>query len=149
MSSAAPANGTTGRLPKLGVVSVDGTRIARITQFSINSEVGESAWGDSDSEGYTNRLPARADCTGSLQGKFDNDSPVYDLFAPGDIVQLDLFETNAAGDYWALPSALIKNFQLTYDQDSKEVVGWTADFGTDGKFYYPGQSGAPSRSYPT
>jgi hypothetical protein len=38
---------------------------------------------------------------------------------------------------------------MTYDQDSKEVVEWTADFGADGKYYYPGESGAPVETLPT
>jgi hypothetical protein len=141
-----PADGSTARSGELGKAVIEDTLVARITKWSLEDSVGESAWGDSDSEGYTNRKAARKDCTGSLEGKFDEDSPVYDLFATGDIVELVLWET--ATDYWAFPRALMKNFKITYDQDTKEVVGWTADFGADGKFYRPGAVGAPAHTLP-
>lgn len=145
----ADANGTTARRGNEGKVNVDDEQIARLTQWSLNSSVSETAWGDSDSEGFTNRSPARKDCTGSIQGKFDNDDKVYDLFAPGDLVELVLFEANVANAYWTFPSALIQNYQITYDQDSKEVVGWQSDWGADGRFYPPGSAGAPVQTYPS
>lgn len=141
-----PANGTTARTGKDAKAVVDDELIARMTSWAFNPSAGETAWGDSDSEGYTNRACGRKDGTGSTAGKFDEDTPVYDLFIAGDIVEYVLWENTA--DYWALPSAFVQNFNLTYDQDSKEVVGWTSDFGADGKFYYPGQSGAPSHTLP-
>ncbi len=45
--------------------------------------------------------------------------------------------------------ALITGYQLTLDQDSKEVVGWTADFGADGQYYRPGETGQPTETFPT
>ncbi len=149
MPAPAPANGTTARSPRKALVSLDGTRLARVTKWDLNAMVETSKWGDSDSEGFTNRLAARADGTGTIEGKFDNVNPPYNVFAPGDNVQIDLFETDVAGDYWTFPNAQIESFKIQYDQDTKEAVGWTADFGADGRFYRPHQSGAPSRTYPT
>ena len=126
---------------------MDGTLIARLTVWNLNASTSESAWGDSDSGGYTNRKKARRDGTGSIGGKFDEDDQVYDVFREGDIVTLVLWET--ATDYWVFPSALIQNFQLEYNPDTKEVVGWTSDFGADGIFYAPGQAGAPTHTLPS
>jgi len=141
-----PADGSTARTGTNGKVVVEDTLVARITQWVMNATSSETAWGDSDSEGYTNRSKARLDATGSMVGKFDEDSKVYDLFMPGDIVELVLFETE--DDYWALPRALIQTFNVTYNQDTKEVVEWNADWGADGKYYRPGQDGAPSHTLP-
>jgi len=137
---------SSARTGELGKVVVDDTLVARITQWSFNPTAAESAWGDSDSGGYTNRVAARKDGTGSMTGKFDTDSKVYDLFMPGDTVKIVLWES--ATDYWVLECALITSFTVTYDQDSKEVVEWSADFGADGKYYYPGEAGAPVEVLP-
>ena len=72
------------RTGELGKAVVDSTLIARITQWTFNPTAAESAWGDSDSGGYTNRVSGRKDGTGNLTGKFDTTNKVYDLFMPGD-----------------------------------------------------------------
>lgn len=142
----APANGSTARTGKDAMAVIENELVARMTSWSLNTSCGESAWGDSDSEGHTNRAAARKDATGSLAGKFDEDDKTYDLFVAGDIVTLVLWENTE--DYWYFGRALIQNFQVQYDQDTKEVVGWTADFGEDGKSYYPGEAGQPAATLP-
>ena len=134
------------RTGELGKAVVDSTLIARITQWTFNPTAAESAWGDSDSGGYTNRVSGRKDGTGNLTGKFDTTNKVYDLFMPGDSVKLVLWES--ATDYWVMECCLITSFSVTYNNDTKEVVEWTADFGADGKYYYPGEAGAPVESLP-
>lgn len=134
------------RSGELGKAVVDGTLVARLTQWTVNPTASETTWGDSDSAGYTNRKKARLDCTGTIEGKFDDDNPVYDLFDVGDSPKLVLWEN--ATDYWVFPCCLIQKFSINYNQDTKEVVGWTADFGSDGIFYRPGQAGAPSETLP-
>lgn len=139
--------GVSARSGELGKAVVDDTLVARLKSWNLNPTSSETAWGDSDSGAYTNRKRARKDATGSMTGAFDSDSKVYDLFEEGDIVKLVLWET--ATDYWALPSALIQSFDLTYNQDTKEVVEWSADFGADGQYYKPGASGAPTETLPS
>jgi hypothetical protein len=131
---------------EIGKAVIDGNLLARLTLWTINRQTSESAWGDSDSAGYTNRKAARRDATGSLAGKLDSDDYQYNIFDDGDIVTLVLWENTSR--YWVFPSALIQNFQLEFNPDTKEVVGWTSDFGADGIYYKPGQSGAPSHSLP-
>src|SRR5688500_1049885 len=132
-----------------GKVEVDDTLVARCTEWEVNPTVEESAWGDSDSAGYTNRVAGRKDCTGSFGGRFDNDDEVYDLFMPGDTVELTLWQSQTPANYWQFPCALITNYTMAVNMDTKEAVAWSADFGADGIFYRPGQSGAPSESYPS
>lgn len=141
-------SGTTARSGDEGKVVVDDQLIARTTAWTLNKAASESAWGDSDSQGYTNRKKARLDGTGTITGKFDTTTKAYDLFQAGDLVELVLWESEDDNDYWAFPSALIQNFELEYNQDTKEVVGWSSPFGADGKFYYPGEAGAPSHTMP-
>jgi hypothetical protein len=132
-----------------GVAAVAGTRVCRLTQWTFNPTTSTSEWGDSDSAGYTNRKGARKDGTGSLVGKMEDTQKVHqDLFMPGDTVQLTLWE-NATTDYWYMARALITNYSVTFDQDTKEVVEWNADFGADGKYFRPGEAGIPSQSFPS
>lgn len=121
--------------------------VLRVTQWAIDPGGSESTWGDSDSEGFTNRKGARRDCTGNLQGKFDEDRPIYDMVREHDEIKLALWESTV--DYWAFPCALVQNFNLVFNQDTKEVVGWTVNFGSIGRFYHPGESGAPTYTLPS
>lgn len=130
-----------------GEIVADGTAIARTTQWSIAPKIGESAWGDSDSAGYTHRKGARKDATGSVEGKFDSANPPYNYLEIGDEPELVLWVTTAL--YWDFPCVLITSFNLTVNMDSKEVLGWTADWGASGIFYRPGQASAPAKTYPT
>lgn len=140
------ANALTGHLGKAVVGSI---LITKLTMWRISDTVGESAWGDSESAGYTNRAAARRDATGAIGGKFDTTKKPYNVFRAGDIVTLVLWQTTTAGDYWAFPRVLIQSFDLEINPDTKEVVGWTSNWGSDGIFYSPGMAGAPSHSLPS
>ena len=140
-------NGSTARSGELGKAVIDDVLVVRLTQWTLTAVVSESAWGDSDSQGFTNRKKAKRDATGSVTGKFDTDTTPYELFEEGDIAKLALWETTTA--YWVFPRALMQNFKITYDQDTKEVVEWSSDFGADGIFYKPGAAGAPAQTLPT
>jgi hypothetical protein len=129
-----------------GEVMADATRIARITQFSFNPKVGESAWGDSDSKGYTMRKGARKDGSGGMAGQFDKGTNNYRVLKVGDEPELVLWVCTTI--YYYLPCALIANFNFSVNQDSKEVVGWSSDFGASGIFYQPGDAGIPAKVYP-
>ena len=138
---------TSVRTGNLAKVEVDGVAIARTTEWELTEEVEVTEFGDSDSEGYTNAVPGRRKASGSMTGKFDNDEPVYDLMAAGDYVALVLWENTTS--YWAMPCVLITSFNIVYNKDTKEPVEWTADFTSDNIYYRPGQSGAPSETYPS
>jgi hypothetical protein len=148
------AGGSTARTGRNGKVVIGGALMARATTWSINASVGETAWGDSGSEGYTNRKETRYDATGTIEGKFDEVSKVYGL-APstghlqGYVTSLVLWETTEAKTYWNFPCALIQTYQQQVNMDTQEVVGFSMTYGSDGKFWRPGQSGAPTVSLPT
>ena len=144
-----PCSSDTVLTGNAGKVEVDDTELSRITQWEITTTTEESAFGDSDSAGYTNRVPGRKDATGSFGGKFDNDQEPYDLFVAGDVVEVVLWQSATPANYWHFPCALIQNFNLSVNMDTKEAVDWSADFGADGIYYRPGQSGAPAESYPS
>lgn len=130
-----------------GEVLVGGVKIAKITKWDINPTVGETAWGDSDSAGHTNREPGRKDATGNIEGKLDQADDVLQLFVAGDKVTLTLWVTNTALDYFHVP-ALIQSFSLEVDVDTEAVVGWTATFGENGRSFVPFESGAPVVALP-
>lgn len=144
-----PADGSTAKSSDGGFAVANATLILRLKNWSINPVVSESVWGDSDSAGFTNRARAREDCTGSMTGVIDTSLEIWDMFEQGDIiVPLVLWQSNVPPDYWYFGRALITSFNLTMDMDTKEVMEWSADFGSDGRFYYPGESGAPSAVIP-
>ena len=130
-----------------GEVLVGGVKIARVTKWDINPTVGETAWGDSDSEGHTNREPGRKDMTGNIEGKLDQADDVTLLFEAGDKVTLTLWLSNTALDYYHVP-ALIQSLSFEVDVDTQAVVGWTATFGENGRSYYPNEVGAPVVALP-
>lgn len=140
------ADVSTVRTAKDAKAVFDDILVLRMTQWTINPSTSETTWGDSDSEGFTNRKGARRDGTGTVQGKFDTDRTIYDLVREGDEIKLALWENGT--DYWSIPNALVQNYTLTYDQDTKEVVGWNLSWGAIGRFYHPGESGAPSYTLP-
>ena len=116
-----------------GTVTVAGSPVARITQWAVNPKMASSsAWGDSDSAGFTNRAAGRKDCTFTAEGKYDSSNAVYDLFDPGDIAAVVLGTTGTPG--WTFPRALCEDFNLTVNVDSEEILGWTSSWGADGTY---------------
>lgn len=133
-----------------------GVLVARITQWRLNRATSETAWGDSDSQGFTNRKAARRDATGSITFKYDETSgrKPHEYLDDGDRVKLVLWEDNIAeggtnNDYYVFPSALIQNVEHTVNPDTKEVIEVAANFGSDGRYYKPGEAGAPSETLPS
>lgn len=149
-----PATATTGVSAitgKDGQAIVNNVRVPRLTQWNINVTSGESAWGDSDSKGFTARKSGRHDATGSMTGKLDSTTNVSKSaiqgsgnYLQGFSAEVILWETKTTSEYWYFPCALITNFSLTVNQDTKEVVEWNMDYGADGIFYRPGQNSAKS-----
>lgn len=140
---------TTAITGRNGKFVVGTTLVARLTQWTVNPALASSSeWGDSDTAGYTARLAGRRDATFDAEGKYDTGNEVYDLFQPGDKAIAVLWMNNSTL-YWDFPCALCTSFSLTIDVDTEEVVGWSSSWGADGIFYFPGQSGATSRSLPS
>lgn len=133
---------------RAGKLVIDDTLIARLTKWDVTSTLAtKNEWGDSDGGGYTNRSAGRKDGTSECEGKYDTASEIWDIVAPEDIVE-EVLWINATTLYWAFPRALCSDFKLSINVSDEEVVGYSASFGADGIFYYPGQSGAPSHSLP-
>ena len=132
MSSATALTGRDGDF-KISDVSV-----ARCTSWAVNPTLASSSeWGDSDSAGFTNRAAGRKDCTFTAEGKFDTDTEVYDVFQPEDILAVKLYLN--ATLYWTFARAMCTDFNLNVNIDTEEIIGWSANFGADGIFLYPGE----------
>lgn len=139
---------TTAVTGKLGVFQVGTTRVARSKQFSVNTKLAsKSEWGDSDTEGYTARMPGRKDGTFSANGVFDSSYEQYDVFAEGDKVEAILWLNTTL--YYDFPCAMCDDFSLQVNIDTQEVIGWSSNFGADGKYYKPGEAGATARTLAT
>lgn len=139
-------NTITGRNGKFVVAT---TLVARCTQWQVTRSLAtQNEWGDSDSAGYSNMSAGRIKGAFTAEGKYDTSSEVFDLFQPGDIAIAVLWLNNTSL-YWDFPRALNIDFNLVVSIDTQEVIGWTSSWGADGIFYYPGQSGATSRTLPS
>lgn len=145
------ANTMTGRHGKM---VVEDNLIAKTTKWAVsNTLASKTEWGDSDSEGFTNRAAGRKDATFDCEGKFAKNQSQFNLFAPEDIAEVVLWlglEEEAPEDnlYWAFPRALCMDFKLEVDIDGETVIGWNSSWGADGKFWRPGQEGAPAHTLP-
>lgn len=148
--TAAAANGKTARSGHDGKAVLGTELLPRVKTWAINVATSESAWGDSDSMGYTNRKAARHDCTGTLTGVLDKTTAqaIHRLIANnsgdsanpfvGAVTELTLWEKHSDGDSWYFPCVMIQSFDVTFDMDTYEVVEWSIAFGSDGQFYRPG-----------
>ena len=143
---AATTTAATGRMGRhtVGDASI---LVARSKQFSISSTLAsKSEWGDSDSGGYTARMPGRRDGTFTSEGVYDTEDEQFDLFAPGDKVRSTLWilppdaaDPTSTGVFWDFPCSMCEDFGMTVNIDTEEVIGWTSSWGSDGVFYRPGQ----------
>lgn len=132
-----------------GKFVVETSLVARCTTWDVNPTLATTnEWGDSDSEGFTARSAGRKDATFNAEGKYEDTDEVFDLFQPEDS-SIAVLWLDATSLYWDFPAALCTDFNLTVNIDSEEVVGWTSSWGADGKYYYPGESGATSRTLPS
>ena len=167
MSTTNGSTAMTGHGGKVAVADYDGASpsatdkylLARVTEWSINPTTTESAWADSDSAGYTNRVGGRKDCTGTLSGVMDKTYKQYknllfnvDTSDPNnnDIVEVILWEDGhetTPNEYWFFPRVLITGFSMTFDIDNRIEVRWTANFAADGIFYRPAQDNIPTVTY--
>lgn len=117
-----------------GRIVVDGGTVLRIRNWSpTETRAGGSEWGDSDSEGYTNRSKGRKDCTFTAEGVYDTTASVLALLEVTDVVAVNL-EGQAGHPGWNFPRAVVTDFSLTCDADTEEVTGWNASFGADGSW---------------
>jgi hypothetical protein len=133
-------SGKTARSGEGGKAVVGTTLVARITTITVNTATTTSDWGDSDSGSFENTKPARRNANGNMTGMLDTVDPVYDLFDVGDVVEVQFWEDGNAETpavYWHLECVVITSFDLTIDPNTKEVVGWTANWKADGRWYTP------------
>lgn len=143
MSTACPENAITGAN---GNVVCDNIRIARITNWTLTASVGETTFADSDSGGFTNRLPTRKEITGSADFKFDTNFPQHDRIREGECCHLVLFIN--ATFYWDIPVALITSLSITTNVEDLEVVEGTFEFASSGQYYAPSEAGAHAHVLP-
>lgn len=134
---------------KDGVIFCDGNRVARITNWSLDANGGETTWADSDSAGYINRLPQNRDLTGTADFKLDTTCPQWIDIREGECCNLILAISDGLGTApaalaWQLPVAVIIRFSLTINVNDAEVVEGSVDFGNSGVYYAPGEAGAPA-----
>jgi hypothetical protein len=130
-----------------GKAVIEDELVLRMTRWQITPGGSETTWGDSDSAGFTNRKGARKDCTGAIDGKFSTDRIFYDMVQEHDEVKVALWLDSTR--YWVFPCALVQNYSLEVNPDTNEVIGWSMAFGSIGRYYRPGESGAPTQTLPS
>lgn len=143
MSSTSCPTATTG---VNGNVVCGGTRLARITNWTITASTGETTFADSDSGGYTERAPTRREATGSVDFKYDDSFEQWERIREGECCVLCLFVD--ATHYWHLPVALIQNLTINVNIEDQEVIDGSFDYASSGIYYAPGEAGAPACTLP-
>jgi hypothetical protein len=128
MSSATTVTG------RCGTLSIDGTPVARLTQWTVNDNLDTSTeWGDSSTCGFTNRAPGRRGATIDCEGKYDTGgADALSLCDPGDVVALVC--SSEGGPSYSFARAICTSFNVTVNPDTEEVIGWTGSFASDGEY---------------
>jgi len=119
---------------KDGKVMIGATTLADITFWTLNTASNNPAYASSATAGHKKRVAGVKDGGGTIQGKLDVADAVTDDFDEGDAVTL-LLHLDATR-FYSVP-AIIDSIQLEVDIDSGEVVGWTAEYSTDGAWTKP------------
>lgn len=141
-------NSSTALIGRFGQLEVGSRVIARLTQWTVTEALATtSEWGDSDGNGFTQRAPGRRSATIAAEGKFDVTSRQPILIRPGNIytVRCWMHKSGAVAAQIAyhFPRVITTSFELVVNVDTEEVIGWTAEFQSDGIFYYPGEEASP------
>ncbi len=119
---------------KNGYAKIGATNIAEVTGWSFKPSSNNSAWGSSDSSGYKKRVAGTKDGSGSIEGKYDPSTSFIGVIDVGTEVTLLLYIN--ATKYYSVPS-IIDSYDLSVDINDGEVVGFSADFSTNGTWTNP------------
>ena len=107
---------------------------AEITGWTFNTTSNNPSWASSTSPGFKKRVAGVKDGSGSISGKYNSANAIFDTLEVGVTVTLTL-KVNAT-NFYAVP-AIIDSFNIEVDMDNGDVVGWTADFSTNGEWTEP------------
>lgn len=119
---------------KDGDVKIGTTSICEIRKWSFNPKSNNPAYASNKTGGYKKRVAGVKDGTGSMEGAWDPATPATAVINPGTSATLKLYIN--ATQFYSVPS-IIDSFKLDVDVDSGEIVGWSADFGSDGAWTDP------------
>lgn len=122
---------------KDGKVKIGSTTLADITHWTLRTTALLSAYGSSATAGFRRRVAGIKDGSGTLDGKLDPADPISDDFDEGASVTLLLYLD--ATRFYTVP-AIIESFRLEVDIDRGEVLGWHAEFSTQGAWTKPNYS---------
>lgn len=117
-----------------GGVKVGATTIAEVKNWSFNPKSNNPAYSSNKTGGYKERVAGVKDGSGSLEGVWDPADMFIAVIDVGTEVTLDLFIT--ATQKFVVP-AIIDDYDFTVDMDEGEIVGWTANFSTNGAWTNP------------
>lgn len=119
---------------KDGKVKLGSATLADITHWKFRTTAGLAAYASSATGGYKRRVAGIKDGGGTLEGKLDPGHAVSDDFEEGAAVTLLLYID--ATRFYSVP-AIIETFRLEVDIDRGDIVGWQADFSTNGAWTKP------------
>lgn len=109
---------------------------AEITGWTFNTTSNNPSWASSTNPGYKKRVAGVKDGNGTISGKYDSSNTLFDTLEPGVTVTLTL-KINATGSNYYVVPAIIDEFNIEVDMDNGDVVGWTANFSTNGEWSEP------------
>ena len=96
----------------------------QITSWSLSITSNNSSWGSTSTNGYKDRVVGVKEGSGSIEGKWNGSAP----FTVGESTTLTL---GTGSGTFGVP-CLIDGLSLDVNIDDGEVVGWSAEFSSNG-----------------
>ncbi|MHB1033232.1 MAG: hypothetical protein ACYC35_23905 [Pirellulales bacterium] len=117
---------------KDGKVTSGASDVADITRWTFTKKSNNPAYASSSTAGFKKRLGGIREGSGSIEGKFQNNAAP--ALAEGDAVTLKLYLD--ATHFYTVP-AVIDAVSVEVDINAGQIVGWSAEFSTNGAWTEP------------
>ena len=118
---------------KDGDVKIGNTQLAEVTSWSFDPEVNVVEYASNKTQGAKRRIAGSKSASGSIEGVFDEDLPIYTQMTEGSEVTLNLIKSPTRKI--VVPSVIEKmGFEVNIDDG--EIIKWSSDFSSNGNWTY-------------
>lgn len=119
---------------KDGTVKIGSTDVCEIRNWKFNPKSNNPKYASNKTSGYKRTVAGVKEATGSMSGAWDNANDFLAVVDVGTDVTLKLY-TNTT-KFFSVP-AVIDDVSVNVDVDNGEIVGWDANFSSNGAWTNP------------
>lgn len=119
---------------KDGTVKIGSTDICEVRNWKFNPKSNNPKYASNKTSGYKRTVAGVKEATGSISGAWDNANDFLAVVDVGTDVTLKLY-TNTT-KFFSVP-AVIDDVSVNVDIDNGEIVGWDANFSSNGAWTNP------------